>query len=76
MPRLLRSGDADDSSLQVCVLGGTGFIGKELVARLAAAGHGVRVLTRSYAQHNDLSVLPTVRFTQVDVHDEVDARRV
>jgi len=71
MTDLLRSGDADDSSLRICVLGGTGFIGKELVARLAAAGYGVRVLTRAYPQqHNDLGVLPTVQFTQVDVHDE------
>ncbi len=71
MTDLLRSGDADDSSLRICVLGGTGFIGKELVARLAATGYGVRVLTRAYPQqHNDLGVLPTVQFTQVDVHDE------
>ena len=26
---------------QVCVLGGTGFIGRELVARLGALGHDV-----------------------------------
>jgi predicted dehydrogenase/nucleoside-diphosphate-sugar epimerase len=31
----------------VLVIGGTGFIGKRLVQQLVAAGHGVRVLTRS-----------------------------
>ena len=54
----------------VCVLGGTGFIGEEIVSRLGAAGHGVKVLTRNPAQHRDLKVLPTVRLVRADVHDE------
>jgi len=54
----------------VCVLGGTGFIGREIVSRLAAAGHGVKVLTRNPAQHRELKVLPSVRFIRADVHDE------
>ena len=57
-------------SLQVCVLGGTGFIGKEIVARLGAAGHDVKVLTRDPARHRDLQVLPSVRLVAADVHDE------
>ena len=57
-------------SLQVCVLGGTGFIGQEIVARLGAAGHEVKVLTRNPAQHRDLKVLPSVRLVRADVHDE------
>jgi len=57
-------------TLQVCVLGGTGFIGREIVSRLAAAGHGVKVLTRNPAQHRELKVLPSVRFMRADVHDE------
>jgi uncharacterized protein YbjT (DUF2867 family) len=56
--------------MQVCVLGGTGFIGQEIVGRLAAAGHDVKVLTRNPAQHRDLKVLPSVRFVRADVHDE------
>ena len=56
--------------MQVCVLGGTGFIGREIVARLGAAGHSVRVLTRNPARHRDLQVLPSVRFVRADVHDE------
>ena len=54
----------------VCVLGGTGYIGKEIVARLGAAGHEVKVLTRNPAQQRDLKVLPTVRLVRADVHDE------
>ncbi|MGL6222241.1 MAG: complex I NDUFA9 subunit family protein [Steroidobacteraceae bacterium] len=57
-------------TLQVCVLGGTGFIGREIVSRLAAAGHGVKVLTRDPARHRELKVLPSVRFLRADVHDE------
>lgn len=56
--------------MQVCVLGGTGFIGQEIVVRLAAGGHEVKVLTRNPAQHPDLRVLPSVRLVRADVHDE------
>jgi NADH dehydrogenase len=54
----------------VCVLGGTGFIGSELIGRLAGAGHDVKVLTRNPAQHRELNVLPSVRLVRADVHDE------
>lgn len=55
--------------LQVCVLGGTGFIGTHLVSRLASAGHTVRVLSRRPYRNRTLAVLPTVRVEQADVHD-------
>jgi NADH dehydrogenase len=60
---------------RVCVLGGTGFIGQEIVARLAAAGHDVTVLTRNPAQHRDLKVLPSVRLERADVQDEARLAR-
>ena len=53
----------------VCVLGGTGFIGREIVARLARDGHAVKVLTRDRTGHRDLRVLPSVRIVRADVHD-------
>ncbi len=55
--------------LNVCVLGGTGFVGTELVSQLASAGHWVRVPTRSPAHGQHLSVLPTVELVAADVHD-------
>jgi len=57
--------------LSVCILGGTGFIGREITARLAAAGHSVKVLTRGAAgpAQRELRVLPTVRFVRTDVHE-------
>lgn len=54
----------------ICVLGGTGFVGKQLVSRLAGEGHQVRVLTRRRERHKELLVLPTVELFQCDIHNE------
>jgi NADH dehydrogenase len=59
----------------ICVLGGTGFIGGELVARLVAAGHDVKLLTRNPARHRELLVLPRLRLVRADVHDEARLAR-
>lgn len=53
----------------VCVLGGTGFVGRHLVARLAAQGQAVRVLSRQRERHRELLVLPTVDVVSANVHD-------
>ena len=54
----------------VCVLGGSGFIGREVVARLGGRGHEVKVLTRNPAQNRELTVLPSIRLVRANVHDE------
>lgn len=59
----------------ICVLGGTGFVGRHLCARLARDGHSLRVLTRYREQHRHLLVLPTVQIVQGDVHDEAFLER-
>lgn len=61
---------ARTASTTVCVLGGTGFVGRALVARLVASGHRVRVPTRREARHRGLLVLPGVELIQADIHDE------
>jgi NADH dehydrogenase len=53
----------------VCVLGGTGFVGRHLVSRLAQEGYQVRVPTRRRERHRDLLVLPGLSLVQADVHD-------
>ena len=53
----------------VCVLGGTGFIGSALAARLAVDGHSIKILSRDPARHRDLRVLPTLSIVRADVHD-------
>lgn len=55
--------------LKICVLGGTGFVGSELVSQLAAAGHWVRVPTRALSHGQHLSVLPTVELAAVNIHE-------
>jgi len=62
--------------LSVFVMGGTGFIGKHLTARLVRAGHDVTVLTRSRASHRDMLVLPTLRLIEGDPYDVATLSRV
>ena len=42
----------------ICILGGSGFLGTRLVARLIKDGHRVTVLSRDREQHKHLLVLP------------------
>jgi uncharacterized protein YbjT (DUF2867 family) len=55
--------------VNVCVLGGSGFVGTELVIRLARAGHWVRVATRSLRRVDHLRVLDTVELRVANVHE-------
>ena len=57
-----------------CILGGTGFVGHHLAARLAREGHDIRILTRYREAHRDLLVLPTVKLVEADVHDPLTLR--
>jgi uncharacterized protein YbjT (DUF2867 family) len=43
---------------QVCILGGTGFVGHHLVNALSAAGYGCRVLVNRPERHRDLHLVP------------------
>lgn len=54
---------------KICLLGGTGFVGRRLSARLSEAGHDVLILTRHRERHRDLLVLPTATMVEGDVHD-------
>lgn len=55
----------------VLVIGGSGFIGTHLIAKLAATGRRVVVPTRRVSRSRMFSVLPTVEVVQADVHDDV-----
>ena len=41
---------------RICLIGGTGFVGRHLVARLSRAGLPVRILARQPHRHRDLGV--------------------
>jgi uncharacterized protein YbjT (DUF2867 family) len=55
--------------VNVCVLGGSGFVGTELVTRLVHAGHWVRVPTRSLRNVERLRVLDTAELRVANVHE-------
>jgi uncharacterized protein YbjT (DUF2867 family) len=57
--------------LRIIVLGGTGFVGSHLIARLANGGHQVTVLSRNREMKRDLRVLTGVRVRTLDVYDRV-----
>ena len=54
--------------MNVCVLGGSGFVGTELVGHLVRAGHWVRVPTRNIAHAERLRVLDTAELRVANVH--------
>ena len=55
--------------MRVLVLGGTGFVGRHVVAKLSAAGHEVVVVTRKRDRGRPLFLLPTVQVRQGNAHD-------
>lgn len=57
------------TSLKLVILGGTGFVGRALVSRLAADGHAVTLLSRNLASHAERLVPPGVELREMDVYD-------
>lgn len=55
--------------LQICILGGTGFVGSLIATRLAAGGHKVKILTRRRERHRDLLVVPGIQLIEADIFD-------
>src|SRR5450755_5042841 len=56
--------------LSLAILGGTGFLGTRLVARLIKDGHRVTALSRDREQHKHLLVLPGLTLENCDVYEE------
>jgi uncharacterized protein YbjT (DUF2867 family) len=61
--------------LLIAVTGGTGFVGRELVTRLAAAGHAVRVATRDAGRADELLPLSSVEIAVGNVYSPAFLRR-
>ena len=59
----------------VCVLGGSGFIGSHIVHLLDAAGIQVKVLTRRRESAKRLTLLPNVQVVECDVMDDASLLR-
>jgi len=60
----------------VLVVGGSGFIGSHLVAKLSASGARVVVPTRRYERAKHLIFLPRVEVVEADVGQEAALRRL
>jgi NADH dehydrogenase len=58
----------------LCILGGTGFVGRHLLTRFNAAGIGCRVLTRHPHKHRDLQVAGVAQLVEVNLFDNVQLR--
>ena len=54
---------------KVCVLGGSGFVGRHVVSRLDERGYSVLVPYRNYDRAKLLSVMPSVSLVPADIHD-------
>ncbi len=52
---------------QVCLLGGSGFVGSRLAAALATRGYPTVIPTRRLARARHLLVLPTIRLIETDI---------
>ena len=57
------------TSRNILIIGGSGFIGSAIAAKLSAQGNRVLVPTRRRERAKHLITLPTVDVTETDVHD-------
>ena len=61
---------------KICVLGGTGFVGRRLAATFTDADLHITIPTRHFARHRDLLVLPKVQVVEGDVHNPAFLRQL
>jgi len=59
----------------ICLLGGTGFVGSHLAARLAQQGVSVKIITRYRQASKSLQVMPSVHLVEADCHDPAALER-
>ena len=61
---------------RICVLGGSGFVGRHIVEKLVERAHFVVVPARRRERSKHLITLPTVDVVQADIHDPDSLARV
>ena len=54
---------------KICILGGTGFVGRNITSVLLAQGYEVSILTRHRERNRDLLVYPSVRVIESDMYN-------
>jgi NADH dehydrogenase len=55
---------------KICLLGGTGFVGKPLVNHLIKKGWQIRLPTRQREKHRELLVLPQLELVSANIHEQ------
>ncbi len=60
---------------QICILGGTGFVGRTIVSQLLKKGYRVLILTRHRERHRDLLVYPSLSLIEADIYDPDQLKR-
>jgi len=61
---------------RVCILGGTGFVGRHLIASLAAKGIQTVVPSRNPQRHRALAVNPGCRVVEANIFDSAELQRL
>ncbi len=61
--------------MKIIVLGGSGFIGRHVCEKLAAAGHSITVPTRRLSSAKHLLPLPRLQLLQCDAHNQAQLER-
>ncbi len=57
------------STLNICILGGSGFVGRSIAPKLVAQRHNVKVLTRRRERQRDMLVFPSLTLVEGDVNE-------
>jgi|TARA_B000000565_G_C23761829_1_gene368666 uncharacterized protein YbjT (DUF2867 family) len=56
--------------VKICILGGTGFVGRSLISALSKENYTITVITRDFDKNKDLAIYPNLKLIQEDVYNE------
>ncbi len=56
--------------MKICILGGTGFVGRSLINALSKENYTFTVITRDFDKNKDLAIYPNLKLIQEDVYNE------
>ncbi|MBE9563210.1 MAG: NAD-dependent epimerase/dehydratase family protein, partial [Proteobacteria bacterium] len=55
---------------KICLLGGTGFVGRNLINSLIKAGWQIRIPTQQRERHRDLMLYSNLELVSTNLHDQ------
>ena len=58
-----------NTTRSICILGGTGFVGRHLISRLAQHHFSITVLSRHPERHRDLGVIPKLKLIGANCYE-------